>query len=121
MAIGLESFAFGSNQIEQNRLHTTFSVNKSQRRGVLQFGSAVSSLTGTPLEMRRLAATMRGKCVETFGPLSYNQTSPIQVIAKRGMVVLYLPQPTETLIANPEMWLALAAAIEKTVKTMFMR
>jgi len=37
---------------------------------------------------------------------------------EKGMIELRLPQTTEILAANPEMWLALAEVLEATVNSM---
>ena len=113
------------NALDQGGLYTGFRVIKEMRLGVMEFGTAVSWLAGSPDEMQELAATMRRAITEAFGDLSYDKsTLPIKVTANankvtasanKGIIELKLPQTAGILAANPEMWLALAEVIDETI------
>ena len=124
MAIGPDGkFGLGTpiRPYDQGGLHCEFIVNKSMRRGIMRFGTAVSWLVGSPEEMQRMATGIRSRCFGAFGRLRYDKsTLPIRVIANRDkrLIELYLPQSMEMLIANPEMWLALSDKIETTIALM---
>lgn len=109
------------NQIDRGGLYAGFTVNKRLRRGIMQFGTVVTWLAGSPADMQQLAKVIRQDCIKAFGRLPYNKSQlPIRVTAnkEKGVIELRLPQPAEVLVANPEMWLALSEVIETTVSSM---
>lgn len=114
-------YPVGFNVFAQGDIYAEFSVATSFRLGVMEFGSTRRALTAPPYQMRQLARLLRAKCTRAFGVLSYDRSAlPIKVIAhkKKGMMELRLPEPCNKVAANPEMWLALAEAIDTTAAAM---
>lgn len=121
------SFTFGRpvKPIDQGGLYSGFQVIKAMGLGVMQFGTPVSWLAGTPDQMQELAAVIRRDIIDAFGNLPYDKsTLPIKVTANankvaasvnKGIIELRLPETVTILAANPEMWLALAEVIDETI------
>lgn len=124
MAIGPDhTYPLGSpiNRNDRGGLYAGFSVNKRLRLGIMQFGTVLSWLSSPPSEMITLAQTIRRMIHKEFGMLPYDKsTLPLKVVGNEtvGVVEIYLPQPVETLAANPEMWLALSDVVEAAAKQM---
>lgn len=122
MAIGpRHEYPLGTpiNERDQGRLCAAFRTVKQSRVGVMQFGTVVSWLAGNPMEMAALAGLIRADVYRDFGRLPYDKgTLPIRVVVnqQRRVIELYLPKEMDILVANPEMWLALAETIDSAVK-----
>lgn len=115
------NFVYGGPINRLDRGGSGFIVSKAIRRGIMKFGTVVNWLAISPDEAQQLATAMRSQCIKAFGNLSYNKSQlPIRVIANRdkGVVELYLPAMVETMVAHPEMWLALAEVLDTTVASM---
>jgi hypothetical protein len=113
-------YPFGNSAFATDGLPAEFSI-AVPRMGIMDFGISCQRLVATPSKMRQLARLLRVTCTSAFGVMTFDRVAlPIKVIAnkKKGVMELRWPDPCERLAAQPEVWLALAEAIDTTAATM---
>ena len=83
---------------------------------IMDFRTDIEFLCDRPDALCAFAARIRATIIIAFGRRSYDaSTLPLKVSAnpQTGMVEIDLPMATPMIVANPEMWLALAERIEE--------
>lgn len=101
---------------DRGGIHVAFRVLKPMRQCALEFGTTLNHLSGLPHELGPAAQTMRTQITKAFGRLTYNKAElPIRVWAEpaKGLIHINFPQMTSVLVANPEVFLALAERMEE--------
>lgn len=116
-----DNFFRGKPLVPQDRggLFAAFSVSKTRRLGVMDFGTVLDWVAATPHQARKVAGAIRAGILKNFGNLPYDITTlPIIVTGnkEKQIIEVKLPQRLAVLAANPEMWLALAERLD-TVAT----
>lgn len=113
-------FPFGKPIDENDRggLYVAFKVHKEIRRCSWDFGTTLWHISGPIPEMRHNSRVMVEAIHKAWGKLPYNKAElPMNVRIIHGNIVqVHLPQPTSILVANPEVFLALAEVIEDRIK-----
>jgi hypothetical protein len=90
-----------------------------KRQYVMNFGTELSFFQATREQAKTLADSLQQQVAEDFGKLPYDKnTLPIKVecdLTHHTLRIL-LPQSVEILVANPEVWLALADEIKTKLR-----
>ncbi len=119
MAIGPEyRYPYGKKLMQGDRggIFVGFTVLKKERMAAWVFGTDCSFFCDPPDTIRNFSRVIRDRVIAAFGALPYDaSTLPLRVVANHTthMVEIHLPATTPVIIANPEMWLALAERIDE--------
>lgn len=113
-----DKFPLGSpaNPDDRGGLAARYSVLKSRRQCVIDFGTHLNWIANTRREALSIAFMMRERVRASFGELGYNPaTFPIRVVAnqEKQIVESYLPAGAAMLVTNPEVWLVWADQLER--------
>ena len=85
----------------------------------MEFGTALDWLAAGPVDTMIMVVGFRQRVKEWFGLMPYDvSTLPIRVIAniEKNVVESHLPVWTDTLVANPEVFLAWADRMEEETR-----
>lgn len=106
---------------DRGGLSTEFAVHKNQGVCVLDFGTVVNWVFERAEEARQHAFMFREKIAAAFGSLPYDAGQlPFRVVAnsEKQIIETYFPQPLDTLIANPHVFLAWAEKLDEAVDSL---
>lgn len=104
---------------DKGGLNAGMRINKNKRLILLNFGTMVDWVALPGTEALNHAQRIRERMHETFGILPYSLDSfPFKIVAnkQKGIVEWFMPQPIEVLVANPELFLALADRLEEEAR-----
>lgn len=103
---------------DRGGLHAGFAILRAKRLCVLEFGTLLEYVNVTISEARTMNTMLRKGIRKEWGDLSYNKTElPIRVrIVHKNLVQITLPRRGSGIVANPEVFLALAEVIEDRLR-----
>ena len=104
---------------DQGGLNAAFAVLQEHRLVAMQFGTNVTWLGLPPSNALEFAALFRQRVIAAFGELDYDPSDlPIRVVANRetNIVESHMPEPLNTLVANPEAFLGWADHLEREAR-----
>jgi hypothetical protein len=110
-----------ANPQDRGGLYVAIKSLKARRQIAIDFGTAVTWLALTKDEALGMVAYLRMLVTRDFGNMPYDKsTLPIKVTANppHGIVEWHLPQTATVLVANPELFLALAEVTEDVANTL---
>jgi hypothetical protein len=99
---------------DKGSIYIGFKTLKPHKQAYLKFGTAVHYLLADKDQALALADAMERAIIKDFGKLPYNKAElPIVVQADNNMVRIVFPIVGALIIANPEMFLALAEVMRE--------